>query len=120
MLTIYGIKNCDTMKKAFVWLDEHHIAYQFHDYKKSGLNETVLQPWLAAYGWQALVNQKGSTWRKLALDKDTLSNDSALPLILAHLSLLKRPILKLATDQLLIGFHVDTWQKHLLPTHPFN
>ena len=59
MLTIYGIKNCDTMKKAFIWLDTQGVAYQFHDYKKSALDEKTLDDWLNNLGWQAIVNQKG-------------------------------------------------------------
>lgn len=113
MLTIYGIKNCDTMKKAFAWLDERHIPYRFHDYKKSGLDEATLQQWLGEFGWQGIVNQKGTTWRKLALDKDTLTNDSILPVIRDNLSMVKRPIIQHAAGQLLIGFQAEAWQQRL-------
>ena len=65
MTTIYGIKNCDTMKKAFAWLDEHGVAYTFHDYKKSGIDSARLHAWSKAIGWKTLINTRGTTWRKL-------------------------------------------------------
>ena len=111
MLTIYGIKNCDTMKKAFLWLDGNNVAYQFHDYKKASLDENTLNHWLDTLGWQALVNQKGTTWRKLALDKNTLDNQSIKPIILQNLSMIKRPLLVLDDGQMVLGFEKEVWQK---------
>ena len=111
MLTIYGIKNCDTMKKAFVWLNDNGIAYQFFDYKKSALDEKTLDDWLNRVGWQAIVNQKGTTWRKLALDKNTLDNQSIKPIILQNLSMIKRPLLVLNDGQMVLGFDKEEWQK---------
>lgn len=111
MLTIYGIKNCDTMKKAFLWLDENSLAYQFHDYKKSSLDEKTLNNWLDNLGWQGLVNQKGTTWRKLALDKNTLDNQAVKPIILQNLSMIKRPLLVLDDGTIKLGFDKDEWQK---------
>ncbi len=111
MLTIYGIKNCDTMKKAFLWLDENSVAYQFHDCKKSGLDENTLNHWLDTLGWQAIVNQKGTTWRKLALDKNRLDNQSIKPIILQNLSMMKRPLLVLDDGQMVLGFDKEEWQK---------
>ena len=110
MLTIYGIKNCDTMKKAFVWLNDNGIAYQFFDYKKSALDENILDDWLNRLGWQAIVNQKGTTWRKLALDKNTLDNQSIKPIILQNLSMIKRPLVVLDDGQIMLGFNVEQWQ----------
>jgi arsenate reductase (glutaredoxin) len=111
MLTIYGIKNCDTMKKAFNWLNDNGIAYQFHDYKKANLDENTLNSWLATLDWQAIVNQKGSTWRKLALDKNTLDNQSIKPIILQNLSMIKRPLLVLDNNEIVLGFDVEQWRK---------
>ena len=110
MLTIYGIKNCDTMKKAFTWLEAQGISYQFHDYKKSALDENILDDWLNRLGWQAIVNQKGTTWRKLALDKNTLDNQSIKPIILQNLSMIKRPLLVLDDGQMVLGFDKEEWQ----------
>ena len=110
MLTIYGIKNCDTMKKAFTWLDSQGIAYQFHDYKNAALDEKTLDDWLNRVGWQAIVNQKGTTWRKLALDKNTLDNQSIKPIILQNLSMIKRPLLVLDNQEVVLGFDVEQWQ----------
>ena len=99
------------MKKAFLWLDEHSAAYQFHDYKKASLDENTLNHWLETLGWQALVNQKGTTWRKLALDKNTLDNQSIKPIILQNLSMIKRPLLVLDDGQMVLGFEKEVWQK---------
>ena len=114
MLTIYGIKNCNTMKKAFLWLDENNISYQFHDYKKSNLAENTLDDWLSALGWEVIVNQKGTTWRKLALDKNMLDNQRIKPIILQNLSMIKRPLLVLDNGQIMFGFDKEEWQKALL------
>ena len=111
MLTIYGIKNCDTMKKAFLWLDGNNVAYQFHDYKKASLDENTLNHWLDTLGWQALVNQKGTTWRKLALDKNILDNQTIKPIILQNLSMVKRPLLILNDGQMVLGFDKEKCQK---------
>lgn len=114
MLTIYGIKNCDTMKKAFTWLDSQGISYQFHDYKKAALDENTLDDWLNILGWQTIVNQKGTTWRKLNLDKNTLDNQSIKPIILQNLSMIKRPLLVLDNQQIILGFDAEQWQKALM------
>ena len=99
------------MKKAFLWLDGNNVAYQFHDYKKASLDENTLNHWLDTLGWQALVNQKGTTWRKLALDKNTLDNQSIKPIILQNLSMMKRPLLVLDDGQMVLGFDKEEWQK---------
>lgn len=102
------------MKKALLWLDENSVAYQFHDYKKSGLDDNTLKHWLDTLGWQALVNQKGTTWRKLALDKNTLDNQSIKPIILQNLSMIKRPLLVLDNGQIIFGFSEEEWRKLLI------
>lgn len=95
MTTIYGIKNCDTMKKAMQWLDGHGIACQFHDYKKAGLAEQQLRSWVNQIGWEILVNTRGTTWRKLPeSDRENLDEAKAIALMLANLSLIKRPVLE--------------------------
>jgi len=114
MLTIYGIKNCDTMKKAMLWLNEQGLDYHFHDYKKEGLDDTLLKTWLETLGWQTLINQQGTTWRKLAIDKTTLNNDFAFDLIKNNLSLIKRPLVAINNQRTLLGFNVQTWQDQLI------
>ncbi len=109
MLTIYGIKSCDTMKKAFAWLDENGFAYTFHDYKKSGISPKKLEAWDKALGWEALLNRKGTTWRKLdPACQASISRESALHLMQEQTSLIKRPILEQG-KALLTGFDPTTW-----------
>lgn len=105
MTTLYGIPNCDTMKKARVWLDEHAQPYTFHDYKKQGASDALLRGWLAQVDWAALLNRQGSTWRKFdaAVQAAVVDADSALALMSAHPSLIRRPVL-VRDGQLLIGF----------------
>ena len=91
MTTIYGIRNCDTMKKAQKWLDEHSVSYDFHDYKKAGIDEDRLRGWAGSVGWEALLNRGGTTFRKLAdTDKIDINEDKAVALMLAQPSLIKR------------------------------
>ncbi|MDX5363973.1 MAG: ArsC family reductase [Pseudazoarcus pumilus] len=103
---IYGIKNCDTMKKAFNWLDEAGIAYEFHDYKKAGIDAATLSRWCArAEGWQALVNTRGTTWRKLSPKQQAIVDDNAaIALMGDQPSLIRRPVVELPDGELLIGF----------------
>jgi Spx/MgsR family transcriptional regulator len=104
MPTLYGIPNCDTMKKARRWLEEHGVDYHFHDYKKQGIDETQLRQWVAELGWEALLNRRGMMWRKL--DADTRANideTSALRLMLETPSIIKRPVLDL-DDRRVVGF----------------
>ena len=94
MTTIYGIKNCDTMKKARRWLDEHNVAYEFHDYKKEGIDEKTLKAWSKKVGWETLLNRRGTTWRKLPDKvKDSIDEKSAIKLMLDQPSIIKRPVL---------------------------
>jgi arsenate reductase (glutaredoxin) len=94
MITLYGIPNCDTVKKSRAWLDAHQIAYHFHDFKKLGVPADALDQWIAALGWEPLVNKKGTTWRALAADQQSAVVDAATAksLMLRHTSVIKRPV----------------------------
>ena len=114
-LRIYGIKNCDTMKKAFAWLDARGIAYDFHDYKKEGVDTATLAAWEKTLGWEALLNRRGTTWRKLdAAAQDGIDRTRALRLMQAQPSLIKRPVVQQGTT-LLCGFDADIWSGALQP-----
>ena len=107
--TLYGIPNCDTMKKARVWLDQHGVAYRFHDYKKSGIDRASLALWVGEHGWQTVLNRAGTTFRKLAeADRSDLDDDRAIALMLAQLSMIKRPVLDLG-ERRIIGFKPDIY-----------
>lgn len=104
MVTIYGIRNCDTMKKACAWLDERGVAYVFHDYRKQGIERMRLMQWVKHLGWKTLLNTQGTTWRKLSPEQQAdLTQGKAVALMLAHPSLIKRPVLETG-QQLLVGF----------------
>ncbi|MGA8612132.1 MAG: ArsC family reductase [Xanthobacteraceae bacterium] len=104
-LTIYGIKNCETMKKARAWLDKHGVDYAFHDYKTAGIEREQLERWSKRVGWETLLNRAGTTFRKLPdKDKNGLSEKKALALMLAQPSMIKRPVLDLGGGKLLVGF----------------
>ncbi|MDE2488405.1 MAG: ArsC family reductase [Alphaproteobacteria bacterium] len=103
-VALYGIRNCDTMKKAWTWLDEHGIAYAFHDYKKEGVSQAKLQAWAARVGWERLLNRAGTTFRKLPeADRTGLDEAKAIRLMQAQPSMIKRPVLE-ANGDLLVGF----------------
>lgn len=105
MVRIYGIKNCDSMKKAFTWLDERDIPYEFHDYKKAGVPRDKLVAWCKALGWKTLVNTKGPTWRKLPPEQQAITTQSqAVATMMAHSSLIRRPLVEMADGRLLVGF----------------
>jgi arsenate reductase len=108
-VTIHGIKNCDTMKKARAWLDGHGIAYAFHDYKTGGVERTALQAWAKAVGWETLLNRAGTTFRKLPeADKTGLTEAKAITLMLAQPSMIKRPVLDV-DGRLLVGFKPEIY-----------
>jgi arsenate reductase (glutaredoxin) len=108
-VTIYGIKNCDTMKKAFTWLDGHGIAYHFHDYKKAGVTTAELARWCGVAGWQAVLNRAGTTFRKLDdADKQALTENKAIALMIDQPSMIKRPVLE-AHGKLEIGFKAERY-----------
>jgi len=93
-IVIHGIPACDTMKKARRWLDEHDVEYTFHNYKKLGADASLLRSWCKKTGWEALVNRRGTTWRKLAeSDRENLDEKAAIDLMQANPSLIKRPVL---------------------------
>jgi arsenate reductase len=103
-VTIYGIKNCDTMKKARVWLDTHKVAYAFHDYKVSGVERAMLERWAGQVGWEVLLNRAGTTFRALPeAKKEGLNEKKAIALMLEQPSMIKRPVLE-AGAKLLVGF----------------
>ena len=109
MITLYGIPNCDTVKKARVWLDQRGVSYAFHDYKKAGIDETRLRGWAAQLGWETLLNRAGTTFRKLPeTDKQDLDEDKAVALMLAQPSMIKRPVLDLG-DRRIAGFRPDVY-----------
>jgi arsenate reductase len=108
-ITIYGIKNCDTMKKARTWLDSHGVSYGFHDYKSEGIDKDKLKSWSDALGWETLLNRAGTTFRKLPdADKEGLNERKALALMLAQPSMIKRPVLDLG-GKLLVGFKPEIY-----------
>jgi arsenate reductase len=109
-ITIYGIKNCDTMKKARGWLDEHGIAAAFHDYKTAGIDRATLAGWVAEHGWETILNRAGTTFRKLPdADREGLDADKAIALMLAQPSMIKRPVLDLGTGATLVGFKPERY-----------
>ncbi len=107
---LYGIPNCDTVKKARVWLDQHGVAFVFHDYKKAGVDRALLQDWVAAHGWQTVLNRAGTTFRALPeADKADLTAERAIALMLAQPSMIKRPVLDLG-DRTLVGFKPELYE----------
>ncbi|MBV8412064.1 MAG: ArsC family reductase [Alphaproteobacteria bacterium] len=112
-ITIYGIKNCDTMKKARAWLDANGVAYRFHDYKASGIERARLADWSARVGWEVLLNKAGTTFRKLPeADKQGLTKAKAIMLMMAQPSMIKRPVLE--TDgTVLVGFKPEAYRAML-------
>ena len=111
---LYGIKNCDTMKKAFAWCDRHNIAYDFRDYKKSGVDRARLVAWCKAVGWKTLVNTKGTTFRKLSSEQQNITTQGqAVALMLEYPSMIRRPVVETANGQLLVGFDPTTFASFL-------
>jgi arsenate reductase (glutaredoxin) len=108
-ITIYGIRNCDTMKKARSWLETHGVACEFHDYKVSGVDRVTLQRWAKSVGWEALLNRAGTTFRKLPDSaKENLDERKSLTLMLEQPSMIKRPVLECGKT-LLVGFSVQQY-----------
>ena len=109
-ITIYGIKNCDTMKKARAWLDGHGVKYDFHDYKSEGIDRERLKTWSDELGWEVLLNRAGTTFKKLPdKDKEGLSEKKAIALMLKQPSMIKRPVLELGGGKLLVGFKPEDY-----------
>jgi len=114
MITMFGIKNCDTIKKARKWLEAEGIEYQFHDYKKDGLSPEILNNWVKDLGWEALVNKRGTTWRKLPEDvKESVDQASAIQIMLDNASIIKRPLLINDADSKLLGFKAEEYQEFI-------
>ena len=114
MITLYGIKNCDTVKKARDWLDAQGIAYQFHDYKVAGADPVRLAKWVETEGWEKLLNRAGTTFRKLPdADKQDVDRDKAIALMLAHNSTIKRPVVEYPGG-ILVGFKPEIFAAALL------
>jgi len=113
MTTLYGIKACDTMKKARAWLDEHGVKYEFHDYKVSGIDREHLEAWCKKAGWETILNRAGTTFRKLPEDKKAdLNERKAIALMLEQPSMIKRPVLEQGA-RLLVGFKPAEYQAAL-------
>ena len=111
-IKIYGIKNCDTMKKARAALDKKRVAYDFHDYKVKGVDKTKLEGWAKKVGWETLLNRAGTTFRKLPdKDKQSLDERRAMALMVAQPSMIKRPVLDLGGGKLLVGFKPETYKE---------
>lgn len=109
---VYGIPNCDTVKKARAWFADQGIAYEFHDFKKQGVPQPQLDHWLESVSWEKLVNRKGNTWRTLDATTQTSVVDaaSAVPVMLAHSSVIKRPVVQWPGGQVTVGFDQATWK----------
>lgn len=114
MIDIYGIKNCDTMKKAFRWLEEHQIEYRFHDYKKEVLETETAKAWIDELGWEAIINKRGTTWRKLDEEtKSNMNNALAVDTIINQPSMIKRPLV-IIKGSIHLGFNADEYAQRLL------
>ena len=110
-LTIYGIKNCDTMKKARAWLDAHGVAYRFHDYKSEGVTRAKLEAWTKEVGWETLLNRAGTTFRKLPeAEREGVTGAKAIALMLDQPSMIKRPVLETG-GKLLVGFKPEIYDE---------
>ncbi|TGX50236.1 ArsC family reductase [Sphingomonas gei] len=113
-VTIYGIKNCDTIRKARAWLDDHAIAHDFHDHKTAGVDTASLSRWIAAKGWETVLNRAGTTFRKLPdSDKANLDAEKATALMLAQPSMIRRPVLE-HPGGLIVGFKSERYAAALL------
>ncbi|WP_447872747.1 ArsC family reductase [Serratia fonticola] len=114
-LTMFGIKNCDTIKKARRWLEEQGVAYQFHDYRADGLDEQLLRDFVARLGWEPLLNTRGTTWRKLdEAQRNACDNaDAAIALMLEQPAMIKRPLLDDGKGHTLLGFSSESYQQFI-------
>ncbi|KKO09623.1 hypothetical protein LCGC14_0031160 [marine sediment metagenome] len=109
MITLYGIKACDTMKKARTWLDQQGVEYSFHDYKKEGIDAARLQAWCAEHGWEKILNRQGTTFRKLDdADKQNIDIGKAVALMQSNPSMIKRPVLDTGSQRL-VGFKPELY-----------
>lgn len=114
MTTLYGIKNCDSVKKARKWLEQNQISYQFHDFRSDGLDEEHVEAWINTLGWETLVNKRSTTWKELDTDtKNAMDAQTAKQAILAAPTLIKRPLIE-ANNQTMVGFKADNYQNLLV------
>jgi arsenate reductase len=114
MHTLYGIKNCDTVKKARQWLDQNNIAYRFHDFRSDGLSLAQLNDFAARVDWNRLLNRNSTSWRQLSVEHQSeLTSEKAIALMVTNPTFIKRPVLDTG-DKLIIGFKVDHYQTELL------
>ncbi len=115
--TVYGIPNCDTVKKARLWLEQNGVDYTFHDFKKQGVPEALLKTWLAGQGRDVLINRKGPTWRKLdpALQASVVDDASAVAVLLAHSSAIKRPVVVWPSGRVTVGFKEEVFAQAYQP-----
>jgi len=110
MIKIYGIKNCDTMKKTFQWLDDNAIAYDFHDYKKIGVDDEFLTRAIEQHGWETIINKRGTTWRKLSdAEKYAVNDATALQLAKSNPSIIKRPLIE-HSQGIIVGFDDEAYK----------
>ncbi len=110
MITLYGIPNCDTVKKARNWLTDHNIEHQFHNFKKDALKQQTINQWVDSLGWEVLLNKRSTTWRKLSEnDKTEIDRDKAIAIMLDNSSIIKRPVLDI-NGTLYVGFKADQYQ----------
>ncbi|QEL22411.1 ArsC family reductase [Bosea sp. F3-2] len=110
-ITIYGIKNCDTMKKARSWLDGHGATYGFHDYKASGIDKASLEGWVKEHGWETVLNRAGTTFRALPdAEKQGLDAAKAVALMLAQPAMIKRPVLDFGKGKTIVGFKPEIYE----------
>lgn len=115
MLTVYGIKNCDTVKKACSWLTKNSIEYQFHDFRKDGLTQAKVQNWVKSVDWETLLNRRGTTWRKLSEpEKTSITKTSAIKLMTAQPTLIKRPVIENG-KHVTVGFSADSYTELFKP-----
>ncbi len=114
-MTLYGIKNCNTVKSAVEWLNQNHVAFDFHDYKKAGITTAKLTEWCKQVGWESLVNKRGTTWRQLpeAVQAKVTNEKAAIALMLEKTSVIKRPLIEEKGNVILLGFEEGSYQKLL-------
>ena len=114
MITLYGIPNCDTIKKARKWLSDNSIEFEFHDYKKLGVPEKELKSWVKQVGWEVLLNKRGTTWRKLDDSvKDSVNDKTAIQIMMDNPSIIKRPVL-CSGKKILVGFKEETYKEEFI------
>lgn len=114
MITLYGIRNCDTCRKAWKWLDGHGVEYRFHDFRRDGIEREIVDRWMDAVGDAQLVNRKGTTWRSLDPGaRDALDNEGLRSLLTEQPTLIKRPVVTWQNGEITVGFDPALWEQHL-------